>query len=203
VANKQGLYENNLIACELAIPADQGTRIGLSFGGGGMGKTMFRNNNCCTEHVNGTIRNNIIINCSHDVGIYINASRGIEIYNNLMFNSMGIDVRFRNGKAKIYNNILSGRIKARDGGSYTEQNNLIDIDCLDTNNTFSDCALLAIYEDIMTLDLSLVDGNDILKKGIKTPAEYDLCGEKFDTEAPDLGPIQYSVKQSCLAGNQK
>mgnify|MGYP003865258583 CR=1 FL=1 len=75
-----GLFENNLINCEHTLPADLGLRIGLSFGGGGTGKQFCRDTNCDSEHTNGIIRNNIILNCSHDVGIYLNKAKHTKIY---------------------------------------------------------------------------------------------------------------------------
>jgi hypothetical protein len=66
------------------------------------------------------------MNCTTDVGIYLNRSANTLIHNNLIYNTTGIDVRFPTSSATIYNNIIDGRIKDRDGGSHKETNNITE-----------------------------------------------------------------------------
>ena len=195
-----GIFENNLIICEHTLPADKGTRIGLSFGGGGTGKQYCRNQDCSSEHTNGTVRNNIILNCSHDVGIYLNKSKNTQIYNNLLFNNLGVDIRFNTSTANIYNNIISGRLKNRDGGSYEANNNIIDQDCVAADRKFSYCTFIDWYWDIINADLELQQAeNKILKKGITLKnITKDFCNNPRSPHTPDIGPIEYSNNLNCL-----
>jgi len=195
-----GLFENNLIICEHTIPADIGTRIGLSFGGGGTGKKYCRDQDCSNEHSNGTMRNNIILNCSHDVGIYLNKSHNTNIYNNLIFNSLGIDIRFKTSSANIYNNIISGRIKARDKGNYKAENNIFDKDCIAPDRKFSGCDFTEWYWDITNADTTI--RNETPKKlmqGINTDFTTDFCGHIKKIEKTNIGPIQLINNLGCSA----
>lgn len=193
-----GIFERNLVICEMNVPADQGVRIGLSFGGGGTGKQFCRNQDCTTEHTKGIMRNNIILNCSHDVGIYLNRSAFTAIYNNLIFNSLGIDIRFETSTAVIANNIISGRIKERDGGAAVAENNLIDIDCLSNNGNFNNCSLIDWFNDIKRIDLNLLKGDNLLTKAIaNSELKDDFCGNPVDPSQIDIGPIQYSNAKTC------
>ena len=195
---KDGLYENNLIICEHILPADKGVRIGLSLGGGGTSQNFCREQSCETEHNGGTIRNNIILNCSHDVAIYLNKAKSTQIYNNLIFNSLGIDVRFNSSSARIFNNIISGRIKTRDGGSYTETNNLLDLDCISPSRQFSNCSFLEWYWDPVNVGFSLNNGEELIEKGVPSEFETDFCDHQKHSEVIDIGPIQYSNQKKCL-----
>ena len=105
-----GIFSHNLVVCEQLHQG--GTRLGLSFGGGGTGTQFCEEGTCATEHRNGIMVNNIIANCT-DVGIYINKGANIEILNNTLFNTAGIDVRFDTSTATVRNNLLDGRIRER------------------------------------------------------------------------------------------
>lgn len=194
-----GVFERNLVICEMNLPADIGMRIGLSFGGGGTGKEFCRNKDCTNEHTKGTMRNNIIMNCSHDVGIYLNKSSLTAVYNNLIFNSLGIDVRFDSSSAIIANNIISGRIKERDGGVVVlNKNNLIDVDCIGNSGKFSNCDFMDWFKDIKKIDLNLLQGESLLNKGTENlELKDDFCGNPVNPSSLDIGPIQYSNLMKC------
>ena len=121
--SQNGVFENNLIICAANLP-DIHTSIGLSLGGGGSLIDHRRDKNTA-EHENGIIRNNLIMHCANDVGIYLNRAANSQIYNNTLYNTLGIDVRFQETSANIYNNVISGRIKKRDQGDFSQQDNLI------------------------------------------------------------------------------
>lgn len=193
---KNGIFENNLIICERNLPADHGTRIGLSLGGGGTEDQYCRHKSCNTEFTGGIIRNNIILNCSHDVGIYLNRASHTQIYNNLLFNTLGIDVRFGTSTATISNNIISGRIKARDNGSYAAKNNVIDPNCLSPSRDLSSCSFASWYWDISTADLRLSGRNNLQDSISIEGLNHDFCHHQR-TSSTDIGPIQYRDSQQC------
>lgn len=110
-----GVFERNLVICEWRHRG--GIRIGLSFGGGG--------SKAAIEHTNGIIRNNIVMNCPNDVGIYINSAAATKIYNNTLYNTAGIDVRFPESDAQVFNNIVSGGVRERNSGTAVVEHNII------------------------------------------------------------------------------
>jgi pectate lyase len=114
---ENGLFNNNVVNCSWRVPYTSAVdvRIGLSFGGGGTGKSFCQSEECIYEHKHGEMKNNTILNCSNDVSVYINKGQDISVHSNVMRNSLGIDVRFEGSRARVFNNYLDGRIKARDG----------------------------------------------------------------------------------------
>lgn len=201
--SRSGLFERNLVMCEHRLPADAGIRIGLSFGGGGTKSLFCKEQNCDVEHQDGVMRNNIIANCSRDVGIYLNRAANTALYNNLLYNNLGIDIRFESSSATIDSNIISGRIRERDGGSSLSHNNVIAKNCLGA--TLKTCPLNNIY-------VAPKDGN-FKPINNKTPAwnkankTNPLSGRDFcGGPVPKLvypGPIQYPNRSDCLAGQKR
>lgn len=147
---ENGLVERNIVNCENNVKNDKSTRIGLSLGGGGTGPSFCRSGNCDTEYSNGTIRNNLILNCSQDVGIYLNRARNSTISHNSLINTLGIDVRFKASSAKFFNNLSDGPIRSRDGGTI----------------------------EILSNNESAFDGNTDKIKKTMSEDHMDLCGMK-------------------------
>lgn len=125
----RGLFERNLVICSRATTG--GTRIGLSFGGGGTAPQFCApafdiNTPCSVEHYGGTLRNNIIVNCS-DVGIYLNRARDTHVLFNTLIGTTGVDFRFDTTSGEAVGNLLSSAIRTRDGGTMTETGNQMNI----------------------------------------------------------------------------
>ncbi len=119
--SRQGLIEQNLVLCSRSTMG--GTRVGVSLGGGGSKASLCEDEDCTSEHREGVIRNNVIVNCS-DAGVYLNrASDSTVAYNTLLYTT-GVDVRFPTSSAVIANNIVSGGVRERDGGQLYERSNL-------------------------------------------------------------------------------
>ncbi|HZG75124.1 MAG TPA: fibronectin type III domain-containing protein [Paenibacillus sp.] len=99
----------------------------ISFGGGGTGSPYFRHGNSSYEHYDGVIRNNIIINTT-DAAIYLNKATNYKVFNNTIFNvgsGVGaIESRYVQSNGLVYNNLMNGSIKNRDGGTHTAATNL-------------------------------------------------------------------------------
>ena len=127
---KRGVMERNLMIC---AKDDQSasTRIGLSLGGGGTDGAFCppaynANVPCAIEHDGGTLRNNVIINCS-DVGIYLNRAKDSKIVFNTLIATSGIDFRFDTTSGEAYGNLVSGVIRARDGATMTATSNVQNV----------------------------------------------------------------------------
>lgn len=197
--SRNGIFERNLVMCEHRIPADEGIRVGLSFGGGGTGTKYCKEQDCSVEHRNGIMRNNIIMNCSRDVGIYLNRAQNSKIYHNLLYNNLGIDVRFETSTAQIDNNIISGRIKNRDAASSSSSNNIVARDCIGT--TLTNCSLRKLYAAPEEIDFRLTNLDNDLWKPLQSANETskDFCGRPITREV-NPGPIQYFSGIDCMSG---
>ena len=189
----QGLFERNLVICEMNV-IGEGIRLGLSLGGGGTSKAACRARDCSTEHSRGTIRNNIIMRCPHDVGIYLNRAAATEIYNNTMLSTLGIDVRFSTSNATIANNILSGRILNRDHGYNEQRRNLVS----SMSPWFWQAHPQDWFVDPDGGDLTLRSTHDVLGKGVgMVDGVVDFCGHDRPQNSTDLGAIEYSAAFTC------
>lgn len=186
--SRDGLFERNLVACELLTTG--GIRLGLSFGGGGSSPDRIcEDGSCNPEHQNGTMRNNLIVNCPADVGIYLNEARGTKLYHNTLYNTAGIDVRFAASDADIRNNLLMGRIRERDGGKATLGTNIQQASAADFARWFADPA---------ARDFTLRDGSQLVDQGALLAAVTDdYCAHARSDGKPDLGAVEYVTAQPC------
>lgn len=186
--SRNGLFERNLVVCELLHSG--GIRLGLSFGGGGSGPPAICEDGTCTpEHQNGEMRNNLIRNCPADVGIYLNEAANVAIHHNLLYATTGIDVRFVASVATLRNNLLDGEIRNRDGGTSTESGNLEEL---------TDAQLEAWFADPAAGDFTIEDGGALVDLG--DPAALvasDYCARRRTDGEPDLGPFEEATGLPC------
>ena len=122
-SSQGGVMEGNLVICEWRHGG--GARVGLSLGGGGTGSKYCQVEDCPFEHRNGIIRNNVIANCSQEVGIYLNKAEDSRIYNNTLYNTFGIMVQFAPTTAHVANNVITGSIMTRRDAMIAANDNLI------------------------------------------------------------------------------
>ncbi len=127
-AGQNGLIEKNIILCEWDVKHEKtiDIRIGISLGGGGTETKYCQDRTCEYEHQNGIIKDNTILNCINDVGIYLNKASQTQLLSNTINHSLGIDVRYKESSTIIQDNIIHGRIKKRDGASVQILNNIIN-----------------------------------------------------------------------------
>jgi len=177
--SRNGVFENNLVVGAKRV-ATGGYRIGLSFGGGGNSTaSTCENNDCSVLHTNGIMRNNVIMNTS-DVGIYLNKAKQTKLYNNLLYKTRGIDVRYAPTTAEIVNNVLDGGIRNRDGGAHTASANL-------------NAVLSGVYNLAVPADFSLKSAASIVDKGlVRSLVPADACAVVYGGTPYDLGPIEYA-----------
>ena len=184
----RNLFERNLVACRVKQNQKGGAQVGLSFGGGGTDASVCRDGKCDVEHTAGTIRHNVIMHCD-DVGIYLNKSKNTEIYNNTLINTLGIDIRYSQSSAVLANNVVTGRIKDRDGGQSQEVSNFVfDVD--DVGD---------VFEGAFSGDFRLIDKDDIVDQGVDLQEiEQDFCGINRGLAKVDIGAFEYADgKAAC------
>lgn len=185
--SRDGIFERNLVICERFFTG--GIRLGLSFGGGGTGPQFCDGGPCPPEHQNGIMRNNIIVNCPADVGIYLNAATNSRIQHNTLYNTTGIDVRFVESTADIRNNVLSGQIRNRDNGTSTQTANLTQV----SNATFA-----AWFANPAQANFNLLDGSSIVNQGASAPlVTNDFCGTARSDGTNDIGAVEYVAANAC------
>lgn len=187
------IFERNLIRCDWRHRG--GKRIGFSFGGGGTDKNACRDGRCVHEHIRGVMRNNIVMNCPNDVGVYLNKSAETRIHNNLLVDTRGIDARFPETSAIIRNNVIDGRILGRTGGSYEETGNIIStLQAALNGNVSSD-----VFADPRSGNLSVTDDEALKTSGVKIPDPApDFCKRKYPNGHTQVGPFLIDGKPHCM-----
>jgi len=182
--SRDGVFERNLVVCERDHTG--GVRLGLSFGGGGSGPpSICEDGTCNPEHQNGLMRNNVILNCPQDVGIYLNEALNTRVYNNNLYNTTGIDVRFTPTSADLRNNILSGQIRNRDGGTSTKGAN---------REAVTQLQWLTWFLNPAAADFSLLLGTQLVNLGANlAQVPDDYCGRPRGDGATDIGAVEYSA----------
>ncbi len=183
-----GVFERNLVICELAHTGQ--IRLGLSLGGGGTSPDdICEEASCAIEHEGGLLRNNIIVNCPADVGIYLNEAVDTLVYNNLLYNTTGIDARFAVTTAVFRNNLLSGVIRARDGAAIDDASNLVGVSPADFALWFADPA---------ASDFSLLDGAALVDLGVQlAEVTDDFCAHPRTDGHHDLGALEFDSPSPC------
>lgn len=185
--SRDGVFERNLVRCSWHTSG--GTRLGLSFGGGGTSPDSICEDASCTpEHQNGIMRNNIIMNCD-DVGIYLNKAANSRIQHNTLYATSGIDVRYSASTADLRNNILGGAIHNRDGGTSTVSGNLSGVSTTTFAQWFSAPA---------DANFSLRDGTAFVGKGVAAPlVTDDFCATPRSDGHADIGAVEYVPDAAC------
>ncbi len=184
---KGGLYERNLVVCSTGPTT--GTRIGLSFGGGGTAPQFCfpafdAATPCSVEHDGGTMRNNIIASCS-DVGIYINRGKATKLLHNTLIATSGIDFRFDTTTGEAHGNLLAGKINPRNGGTFSGTDNL-------TGQMPSDFA--GWYMNPTMGDLRLKGApTALLGKVATTTVTDDYCARMRGASPHDYGALESSL----------
>ncbi len=186
--SRDGIIERNLIVCELAHSGQ--VRLGLSFGGGGTGPDPICEDGTCTpEHQNGVMRNNVIVHCPADVGIYVNECQGCAVVHNTLFDTNGIDFRFAATSVEAVGNLVDGNIRDRDGASSTRSNNLTGVAASDYMAWFMDPGARD-FRGVNTASLE-----DMAPSRADVPD--DFCANARDDGMPDIGAVEYDGDGPC------
>ncbi len=186
--SRDGLFEGNTVLCSRDFTG--GVRLGLSFGGGGSSPDPICEGGTCTpEHQDGLMINNVIANCN-DVGIYLNEAARCGIHHNTLFDTVGIDVRFVASVCDLRNNLMTGRIRARDGGTFSPADNMELIPRANFLSWFADPAA-----GDMTLRVPAAAFVDRCPQLAAVP--LDACGDPRDDGLADTGAGEYARVPGC------
>jgi len=191
--SEHGVFERNLVMCAANLPGDY-TALGLSLGGGGSVRRDRRNQNSA-EHVGGVIRHNIIMHCANDVGIYVNRSRNSLIEQNILYNTLGVDIRYPESDVNVRNNVISGRIKNRDNATVTQRNNIVvNRDFISGQDSLTNYFVAPDIGDFTWK--AIPDINDMVNPSgnVSRESVIDFCGELADY--PYIGA--YAESDFCL-----
>lgn len=183
---KGGVFERNLVWCERTLKG--GVTIGLSFGGGGTANEFCApafdpGKPCDPEHTGGTMRNNVVVGCS-DVGIYLNRSQSTKILHNTLIATSGVDFRYASSTGEARGNVLAGKMRARDGASFTAVDNLTDVPSAD---------FASWYVDPTAADLRKKgDLGALVDLASQASVTDDFCG-RARAGKHDLGAVEHSL----------
>ncbi len=186
--SKNGIFERNLVACTKDL-ATGGTRIGLSFGGGGTAPQFCApafdaNTPCNVEHEGGVMRNNLILSCS-DVGVYLNRATATRILHNTLVATSGVDFRFDTTTGEALANLMMGKIRERDGGTFTGADNVTEL-LLDY--------FTALYVAPVGLDFTIAKDDPALQQAPVLPdVSDDYCARARPQENRAIGALEHSL----------
>lgn len=119
-----GVFERNLVVCTPRDISQPGTRVGLSFGGGGTGPAYCRDQRCDTEFTGGLAQDNVIAHCN-DSGLDVNTAVQTTLRHNTLINTAGIQLRGEPSSAEVTHNLLDGAVRARAGSQLDARDNLL------------------------------------------------------------------------------
>jgi parallel beta-helix repeat protein len=123
--SERGIIEKNIVACTLGRPATPAMR-GISFGGSittPNAGLCDKGDDCSTEHRDGIIRNNLVLSCPKEPGIYLYRSARTTITGNRVLSSAGIEGRGPTTTANVHENQVAGRIWAEDDAMLSASRN--------------------------------------------------------------------------------
>jgi hypothetical protein len=183
-----GIIERNLVICELLHSGQ--TRLGLSFGGGGTGPaSVCEGGSCSPEHTGGIMRNNLVVNCPADVGVFVRECDGCLVLHNTLFNTSGIDF-IENSTGAARGNLLSGRIRDRLGSSTSSEDNLSMVSLEDFR---------AWFRDPDAADFRLAgDGASFIDVASSVPeVTDDYCRNPRRDGQHDIGALEYGDATVC------
>jgi len=132
------------------------------------------------------MRNNVIVNCN-DVGIYLNEAEDCEVHHNTIYDTSGIDVRFGPSVVTLSNNLLTGQIRERDGGTAILAGG--------NQQNVGNAAFDGWFADPVRYDLALIDpAASFLDQGVSAPGvPRDFCLHARSAATPDPGVVEYDA----------
>jgi hypothetical protein len=124
--SERGMVAGNIVDCDIAAPPTRSIR-GISLGASGTGPGLCdKGGDCRTEHRQGTIWGNIVLNCPAEPGLYLFQSEDTLVAGNIVVGTAGIAALGIETNARISGNTLDGAIAVTGGATVTGfKNNVI------------------------------------------------------------------------------
>ncbi len=179
------LVERNIVACSLMMSPLSYTR-GISLGGSGSGPQYCEGSCDQDENRDGIVRNNVVLSCPMEDGIYLWRAKNGRVLNNTLVGTYGIEARGKDSNADIANNLLSGGIVASEGARLSASGNVVvGPGALPIDRYFVDAR-----EGRLSLR---PEGHFDFKSAPVAGVTDDLCGNKRPPDASVPGAIQYGA----------
>ena len=121
--SERGMIAGNIVDCDLDAPPTRSIR-GIALGASGTGPGLCdKGGDCRTEHRQGTIWGNIVLNCPAEPGLFLFQAEDTLVAGNVVIGTAGIGVVGIETKARISDNTLDGAIAVTGGATATGMKN--------------------------------------------------------------------------------
>ncbi len=177
------LIERNVVACALMMSPLSYVR-GISLGASGSGPQFCENGCDQDENRDSVVRNNVVLACPMEDGIYLWRARNGRVLNNTLIGTYGIEVSGKDSTAAVINNLVSGGIVASEGARIEASGNVVAGP--------GAMPLERYFVDAREGRLSLrPEANFDFKSAPLADVTDDLCGNPRPKDASVPGAIQY------------
>jgi parallel beta-helix repeat protein len=185
--SSHGLIENNIVDCAASLPPAPAPTRGISLGGSSTDPNLCEGSCAAAEHRDGIVRNNLVLNCPADAGIYLYRATGTRVLNNTLYNTTGILATASATSATIADNLLSGSIAAKDGATIeVAQNQVADPTALDR-----------LFVNPQLGDVSLRAGAAVASGAARSDVPDDLCDAARGGTGGSVGAVDYAAGSPC------
>jgi hypothetical protein len=117
--SERGMIAGNIVDCDLDAPPTRSIR-GISLGASGTGPGLCdKGGECRTEHRQGTVWGNIVLNCPAEPGLFLFQAEDTLVAGNVVIGTAGIAAVGIETKARISDNTLDGAIAVIGGATAT------------------------------------------------------------------------------------
>lgn len=113
----RGMIAGNIVDCDIDAPATRAIR-GISLGAGGTAPGLCdKGGKCRTEHRQGTIWGNVVLNCPAEPGLHLFQAEDTLVAGNIVVGTTGIAAMGIRTKTRISGNTLDGAIAVTGGAT--------------------------------------------------------------------------------------
>jgi len=117
--SERAMVAGNIVGCAVAAPLAHSVR-GISLGASGTGPGLCdKGGECRTEHRQGTIWGNMVLNCRAEAGIYLFQAEDTLVAGNVVVGTSGIAAVGIETNARVSGNTFDGAIDANGGATVT------------------------------------------------------------------------------------
>jgi hypothetical protein len=121
--SERGMIAGNIVDCDLDAPPTRSIR-GISLGASGTGPGLCdKGGECRTEHRQGTVWGNIVLNCPAEPGLFLFQAEDTLVAGNVLVGTAGIAAVGIETRARISDNTLDGAVAVTGGATATGMTN--------------------------------------------------------------------------------